>query len=119
MKKWIIMTAFTALLLSSCSAVGEERSKAIELVTGNKSHKQQLILPEGTNVMERIAVPKGYERVSVEDDSYGNYLRNLPLKPHGSKVHLFNGELKAKEVYEAVLDVDVGSGIFSSALMRL
>ncbi|MDQ0888604.1 hypothetical protein QFZ81_003692 [Paenibacillus sp. V4I9] len=121
-KKWITVTALSALLLSSCSAAGEERSKAADAVSGTKSHKQQLIHAEGTNVMERIAVPNGYERVPVEDASYGDYLRNLPLKSHGSKVHLFNGELKAKEVYEAVLDVDVGERDLqqcADAVMRL
>lgn len=122
MKKWITVTALSALLLSSCSAAGEVRSKVADAVTGSKSNKQQLIHAEGTNVMERIAVPNGYERVPVVDGSYGEYLRNLPLKPHGSKVHLFNGELKAKEVYEAVLDVDVGERDLqqcADAVMRL
>ncbi|WP_216626347.1 DUF4846 domain-containing protein [Paenibacillus plantarum] len=114
MKKWIAMTALSAMLLSSCSAA--------DAVSGTKSHKQQLIHAEGANVIDRIAVPKGYERVPVEDGSYELYLRNLPLKPHGSKVHLFNGDLKAKEVYEAVLDVDVGERDLqqcADAVMRL
>ncbi|UKS29567.1 DUF4846 domain-containing protein [Paenibacillus sp. HWE-109] len=122
MKKWITVTALSALLLSSCSAAVEERSKGTDTVMGTKSRKQQLIYAQGTKVMERIAVPNGYERVPVEDGSYGNYLRNLPLKPHGSKVHLFNGELKANEVYEAVLDVDVGERDLqqcADAVMRL
>lgn len=122
MKKWITVTALSALLLSSCSAAGEERSKIADAVLGTKSNKQQLIHAEGAKVLERIAVPKGYDRVPVEDGSYGHYLRNLPLKPHGSKVHLFNGDLKAKEVYEAVLDVDVGERDLqqcADAVMRL
>ncbi|KRF06546.1 hypothetical protein ASG89_19005 [Paenibacillus sp. Soil766] len=121
-KTWITVTALSVLLLSSCSAAGEEGSKAADAKTGTKSLKQQLIHAEGTNVMDRIAVPKGYERVPVEEGSYGDYLRNLPLKPHGSKVHLFNGELKAKEVYEAVLNVDVGERDLqqcADAVMRL
>ncbi|NQX58099.1 DUF4846 domain-containing protein [Paenibacillus qinlingensis] len=122
MSKWLTVTALSALLLSSCSAAGEGRSTIADAVSGTKSHKQQLIHAEGTNVIDRIAVPKGYERVPVADGSYGHYLRNLPLKPHGSKVHLFNGELKAKEVYEAVLDVDVGERDLqqcADAVMRL
>lgn len=122
MKKWITITALSALLLSSCSSAGEGRSTIADAVSGTRSHKQQLIHAEGTNVIDRIAVPKGYERVPVADGSYGHYLRNLPVKPHGSKVHLFNGELKAKEVYEAVLDVDVGERDLqqcADAVMRL
>jgi hypothetical protein len=113
-KKWIAITALSAMMLSSCSAA--------DAVSGTKSHKQQLIHAEGAYVIDRIAVPNGYERVPVEDGSYEHYLRNLPLKPHGSKVHLFNGDLKAKEVYEAVLDVDVGERDLqqcADAVMRL
>ncbi|MGG1550202.1 DUF4846 domain-containing protein [Paenibacillus ferrarius] len=121
MKRWVTVTALSALLLSSCSA-GEERMTAADTTRGTKSHKQQLIHANGTNVMERIAVPSGYERVPAEEGSYGDYLRKIPLKPHGTKVHLFNGELKAHEVYEAVLDVDVGDRDLqqcADAVMRL
>jgi hypothetical protein len=122
MTKWLTVTVLSALLLSSCSAAKEGLSKAADAVKGTQSHKEQLIHAEGTNVLGRIAVPNGFERIEVEDGSYGGYLRNLPLKPHGSKVHLFNGELKAKEVYEAVLDVDVGNRDLqqcADAVMRL
>lgn len=122
MNKWMPVTVLAALLLSSCSSPKEELSKAANAVAGSKSNKQQLVLAEGTNVLERIAVPKGYERVPIENGSYADYLRKLPLKPPGSKVHLFNGELKAKEVYEAVLDVDVGERDLqqcADAVMRL
>jgi hypothetical protein len=54
-------------------------------------------------------VPKGYERVSVEKGSFGEYLRNLPLKPDGSKVKLYDGRAKSADVYEAVIDIDTGS----------
>lgn len=122
LKKWLTVSALSALLLSSCSAAKEGLSQAADAVKGTKSHKQQLIQVEGTNVSGRIAVPSGFERVPVEAGSYQDYLRNLPLKPHGSKVYLFNGELKAKDVYEAVLDVDVGDRDLqqcADAVMRL
>jgi hypothetical protein len=70
--------------------------------------KVNLINEEGKTVSERIVVPKGFERVLVEDGSFGNYLRSLPLKPHGSPVLYFNGDIKPAEVHVAVLDIDVG-----------
>lgn len=36
------------------------------------------------------------------------YLRNLPLKPNGTKVKLYNGETKYNNVYDAVIEIDVG-----------
>lgn len=68
-----------------------------------------LINEKGATVRERILVPDGFERVVAAEGSFGEYLRNLPLKPHGSQVIYFNGEIKPYDVHEAVLDIDVGS----------
>ena len=35
-----------------------------------------------------IKEPLGYKRVKVQDRSYATYLRSLPLKPAGNKMHL-------------------------------
>lgn len=68
-----------------------------------------LIYEEGTTVQERILAPEGFERVSLAEGSFGEYLRSLPLKAHGSKVTYYNGDTKLSEVHVAVLDIDVGS----------
>ncbi|MBA1334916.1 MAG: hypothetical protein HPY66_0537 [Firmicutes bacterium] len=81
-----------------------------------------LIDQEGNTVETRIIVPKGFERVAVEEGSFGEYLRNLPLKPHGSKVLYFDGRVKHNDVYEAVVDMDVGDRDLqqcADAVMRL
>ena len=62
----------------------------------------------GKTVQERILVPDGFERIQAVSGSFGEYLGKLPLKPHGSKVQYYNGETKPADVYEAVLDIDVG-----------
>jgi hypothetical protein len=67
-----------------------------------------LINEDGKTISDRIVVPKGFERVLVEEGSFGDYLRSLPLKPHGSPVLYFNGDIKPAEVHVAVLDIDVG-----------
>jgi hypothetical protein len=71
--------------------------------------KVNLIKEAGKTISERIVVPEGYERIAVKEGSFGDYLRNLPLKPHGSPVLYFNGETKSAEVHAAVLDIDVGA----------
>ena len=63
---------------------------------------------EGGTVRERILVPEGFERVDTQPDSFGEYLRKLPLKPNGFKVTYYNGNTKPLDVHVAVLDMDVG-----------
>lgn len=61
-------------------------------------------------IVNRIAVPKGFKRVEVKSNSFGDWLRFLPLKPGNPDVHLYNGELKRYQSgHAAVLDIDVGS----------
>jgi predicted MPP superfamily phosphohydrolase len=68
-----------------------------------------LIREEGETVQERILAPDGFQRVRQAKGSFGEYLRNLPLKPHGAEVLYYNGNAKPAKVYEAVLDMDVGT----------
>jgi hypothetical protein len=74
-------------------------------------HKEKTaqINQEGSTLEERFLAPEGYERVVAGENSFGRYLRTLPLKPHGSKVKYYNGEIKNRDVYEAVVDLDVGN----------
>lgn len=73
------------------------------------SNKQRIIDPDGNKIQDRIKVPEGFERIKVEEGSFAYYLRNLPLKPHGSKVLYYNGSIKNNDVHEAVIDIDVGN----------
>jgi hypothetical protein len=58
----------------------------------------------------RIPAPRGYERAEVDPDGFAHWLRNLPLKPAGTPVRLFNGQARPDQSgHVAVLDVDVGS----------
>jgi len=74
----------------------------------NAKQAVSLINESGKTVEERFNTPEGFERVEVEEGSFGKYLRTLPLKPSGSKVHYYNGGVKPRDVHEAVLDIDVG-----------
>ncbi|MDB4966373.1 MAG: hypothetical protein JWN44_2062 [Myxococcales bacterium] len=56
----------------------------------------------------RFAPPAGATRVAVVPDSFGAFLRRLPLKAPGAEVHLFDGTRKARQdVHAAVVDLDV------------
>lgn len=68
-----------------------------------------------------ISPPKGFVR--TEASEFGNYLRNLPLKPIGTPVRLHNGKLKSWQggAY-AVIDMEIGSSDLqqcADAVMRL
>ncbi len=81
-----------------------------------------IINSDGTSIIERFSPPEGFERIYVEEDSFGAFLRNLPLKPYGSKVKYFDGRIKSKDVYEAVIDIDIGNRDLqqcADAVMRL
>lgn len=67
-----------------------------------------LINEDGTTAAERISPPEGFERLPLGEGSFGEYLRNLPLKPHGSRVKYFDGATKPWDVHVAVVDIDVG-----------
>ena len=74
-------------------------------------------------VQGRFPTPPGYERVPVDSTSFAHYLRNLPLKPTGSKVLHYDGTSKSNyDVYAAVVDLPIGNEDLhqcADAVMRL
>ncbi len=46
---------------------------------------------DGNTIGTRFNPPKGYTRVDLAAGSFGEYLRNYPLKPFGEKALLFSG----------------------------
>jgi hypothetical protein len=68
----------------------------------------QDINPKGKTLAERFLLPKGCIRKTLDNQSFAYYLRNFPLKNHGSKVYYFDKREKNNPVYAAVLDIDCG-----------
>jgi len=142
----MIKTGFTIVLISICAVVllascsvhigggdntVKEKSLDIKKQTdiGAQSSpspeataKPSLIVPPGQNINARFKVPEGFERMEAAEGSFGHYLRNLPLKLHGSKVLYYDGGEKLSDVYEAVIDMDIGDRDLqqcADAVMRL
>ncbi len=65
--------------------------------------------PRGATIGERFLVPAGFARVPVERGGFQEYLRRLPLRPVGEKVHYYDGSIKTRDVYVSVVDMEVGS----------
>lgn len=60
-------------------------------------------------IQNRIPVPEGYVRVATNKCSFGDWLRNLPLKKGRPPVYLYNGKKKTnQDVHFAVVDLDIG-----------
>ena len=83
-------------------------------------------LPGGSHpesIQRRIPAPPGYLRTPVEPGSFGEWLRNLPLKPTSAPVVLFDGTPKRRQdVHQAVIDIDTGTRDLqqcADAVMRL
>lgn len=60
-------------------------------------------------IEQAFKTPKGYERIPLEESSFGWFLRHFKLKSPGSKVYYYNGKERHNEgLYSGVLDLDVG-----------
>jgi len=58
---------------------------------------------------ERIPPPPGCQRVELPPDSFGAWLRQLPLKPGRPPVHLYDGTRKVQQQHhQAVIDLPIG-----------
>ena len=74
-----------------------ETEPVTETASTPEETAQRFILPEGTTLLSRFAVPEGYTRIACPEGSFGSFVRNYPLKPDGSPVLLWTGEPKANQ----------------------
>lgn len=118
MHKIVTIFLLTNILVSiyCCAGFGDEKHHSTE-------ENLETVNPEGKTISSRFSPPKGYMPVSAGANSYALYLRKLPLKPHGTKVKLYNNKLKANQnAAAAVLDIEVGDENLqqcADAVMRL
>jgi len=65
---------------------------------------------DSNTIEKRVAPPDGYIRNYSDTNSYTYWMRNLPLKPKGAKVNLYNGKEKAnRNAYHSVFNIDTGN----------
>lgn len=106
----------------NCNEVKESpQNQIVEIAKGKITDLNQVAQLSTGNY--RIKTPDGFNRVLANDNSFAAYLRNLSLKPEGSLVKYFDGSEKDNhEVYEAVIDMKIGSKDLhqcADAVMRL
>lgn len=109
MKKiWFIVIV---IIIFGFSIINNNETTVINDLTISDEIDQftSLINPTGDSVSERILCPDGFERIKEEDHTFGSFLRNNPLKPHGTEVLLFDGRMKGNQsIHAAVFDIDIG-----------
>ena len=117
MKRIIVILPVMSFIFCFCR--NEKSATPIfEILT---TRRVQLVL--GDSIQTRFPTPKGYERSLATENSFAQYLRNLPLKPSGSPVFLFNGNKKLnQDAHASVIDMDIGNRDLqqcADAVMRL
>ncbi len=84
---------------------------------------EKIIDTSGFSIKTRFNPPEGFVREMLDENSFQNYLENLPLKPHGTPVYLYNKEKKYRQnVHAAVIEMDTGKRDLqqcADAVMRL
>lgn len=120
------ITSLIILLLLACEPSLPSHAQDSLLETSQKAPPKEYLSnlqANGQTIKTRFPAPEGTERLTVPENSFASYLRNLPLKPHGTQVHYFDGREKRNHyVHAAVIDLDVGDRDLqqcADAIMRL
>lgn len=105
---------FIAALFFNCNTITEKKNIDNEIVNVNTENAYKSVA--------EIPAPKGFERKYATENSFGNWLRKLPLKKD-RHVHLYDGSLKPyQQAQFAVIDMPVGKSDLqqcADAVMRL
>lgn len=102
---WILL----AFGLQSCGQNNKQGGTNSLMEFQQEEKHNKYIHLQGMSISERFITPAGFQRKEVTEGSFAQYLRKLPLKPHGAKVLFYNGEEKpAKGIYSAAIDLPIG-----------
>jgi hypothetical protein len=114
--KTVILSVFFFVVFTACA-------QPVKQISDSTNKVYQIIDTAGLTVASRILPPEGFNRVEIESESFAFFLRNFNLKPHGTKVLLYNGKEKPDQsIHIAVLDIDAGNRDLqqcADAVMRL
>lgn len=122
MKNPIIYIFISSLLFVGCERPADYLTTSDSNSENTTVNSEKHINKNGNTIQTRFVLPKGFERKSVALNSFAEYLRNLPLKPAGSKVRYYNGQIKDNNVYDAVVDMEISNKNLqqcADAVMRL
>lgn len=69
---------------------------------------EKFLDPDSNTIYTRINCPIGFERVTAGENTFANYLRNLPLKPFDEDVKLYDGTNKNRLCHVGVIEMEAG-----------
>jgi len=123
---FVVLVTVLGIFLIFCgnrqSIEVDKETALITEITVSDTNNISIIDEKGMSIQTRFNPPNGFQRKPVADSSFASYLRNLPLKPAGSKVRYYNGDIKYNDVYDAVVDMDISDRDLqqcADAIMRL
>lgn len=97
---------FLSSMITLCSCVNSQKTTIQNEELLDTIQIDTVSYPD---VIGNIPTPAGYVRDAVQDSSWAHYLRNLPLKPEGTPVLLYNGEESGSTSYAyRVVDMEIG-----------
>jgi hypothetical protein len=121
--KSMFVSLFLVLFILSCQSQSDNTLTTNVKSDGHENKTENFINPTGKTVSSRFNLPDGYSYSQEQENSWGSFLRSLPLKPDGSEVKTYRGEIKPNyQTYLAVVDLPIGTKDLhqcADAVMRL
>ena len=104
--KLLLVIFLLVVSLASCQSNSTSEEPQNPAVSDTKNTEDVAwIIPDGATVKTRFNTPEGFQRVTLDSNSFGFFLQELPLKKDGSPVILHNGALKDNQkTHLAVVD---------------
>jgi hypothetical protein len=101
-------------MLCSCGLKGQENKTDLEKIVIENTDNQEVIIEKPiTKVLssiKEIPLPEGFERIKVGQNSFGQYLRNLPLKTDDNIINYYDGsENSYQDGHLAIVDMEIGT----------
>lgn len=100
------------IFLALCSACNSQENQTSSANNSTNQEQPQAIFnwnTKGNTIQNRFEVSGSMSRIQLKNNSFGDYLRNLPLKANGEKVLLHTGEEKwNQDPAAAVIDLPIG-----------
>lgn len=108
--KLLLVIFLLVVSLASCQSNSTSEEPQNPAVSDTKNTEDVAwIIPDGATVKTRFNTPEGFQRVTLDSNSFGSFLQELPLKKDGSPVILYNGQLKSNQkAHLAVVDLPIG-----------
>lgn len=94
-------------LISTIDNSYSESKQRMNNILSSVANEVSLVNVDGQTISDRFRVPEGFSRISVEEGSYAEYLRSLPVKSHGNQPLCYDGTYFHAEEPEYMTALDI------------